>query len=469
MSSILLRFRDTIDGIDTIKEHTDLIDNKGYTWWGWWKKTNEPNNTSEISIFQKNVQNNNVSIIGLFDRNTSRFFSAQICEVKANLKSKIDSPDKRLTPKYYNDVKLHCWFKLCLISQITEAEFKNLFSIVPTKEETLYCLPYSEEAEIQRKIIESNVILHLSDLHFGEDFGFPSSTSVAGVSLIDRFKSYFELENKVKIGLVIVSGDITSRANMGVLQGPAIEFLNKLCEVLNIKKDQLVIVPGNHDIPIKDANYFASNHENSYKLFLKELYGERKEMFGYDKFITTDGLKIDILRINSSRLRNKTEMNYGYVGWDDYRYLILENIEEEAPTIKIAVLHHHLVSVSSEESFDVEYKYGNVSVTIDAGKVIDGLQHNNFNLVLHGHQHLPSINKVSRGIKNGSTVKLDKGLFLLGAGSAGAKIDRLTGEFRDNSFSLIYIENEKITVESVQYNSTKEPSIYFDSQIEIVR
>lgn len=467
MDTIILRFRDTEKDIDTISEHTNLIDSKGFTWWGWWKKSDEIINEEIFKVLKNKISKGEINTIGIFDRTTNRFFVAQISDVEYNINLKMDSPNVHATPKYYNQVKLHAWFQLCNIQLIPREVFIESFTNIPTSGNTLFVLPYKEEVDTERISIKNANILHISDIHFGNDFGFPLTTSMkSGSNLIDTIKKYFDFKNKIEIGLVVVSGDITSRGDMGVLQGPASDFLKKLCKVINIGSNQVVIVPGNHDIPLKDANFHDYNHENSFKLFLKEFYGESKEINGYEKFITKDGLKIDILRINSARLRNKAESNFGYVGWDDYRYMIEENKKEE-DAIKIAVLHHHLIPVPNEEPIDSEYPYGSISVTLDAGKVIEGLHHYDFDIVLHGHQHLPGLNKISRGILNGSNISLDKGLFMSGAGSSGAKVERLTGQLRDNSFSILSLSETNLKIETVQYNSMREPIKLFDSEIKV--
>lgn len=468
MDTIILRFRDTEKDIDTIKEHIDIIDSKGFTWWGWWKKSSEIIDEETFRTLKEKISRGEIAKIGLFDRTTDRFFNAQILDIAYGVDLKIVSPQIESTPNYYNSVKLHCWFQFCDIKLISLAEFTTCFANIPAGNNTLFVLPYQDESDTKRILIKNANILHISDIHFGNDFGFPFKTLYGSgyTNLLDTIKKYFHFLNKIEIGLVIVSGDITSRGDMGVLQGPASEFLNGLCAILKISNNQVVIVPGNHDIPLKDANFYDYNHEKSFKLFLKDFYGEIKEINGYEKFITHDGFKIDVLRINSVRLRNKAESNYGYVGWDDYRYMIDENLTDKS-ALKIAVLHHHLITVPTEEPIDSEYPYGSISVTLDAGKVIEGLNHYNFDIVLHGHQHMPGINKISRGLFNGDNINLDKSLLMFGAGSAGAKVERLNGQFRDNSFSILSFSGNSMKIESVQYNSTREPNKLFEAEIKI--
>ena len=38
---VVLRFRDTTPGTDTIAAHVELLGRHGAVWWGWWRKEYE--------------------------------------------------------------------------------------------------------------------------------------------------------------------------------------------------------------------------------------------------------------------------------------------------------------------------------------------------------------------------------------------------------------------------------------------
>src|SRR6478672_8229486 len=71
-----------------------------------------------------------------------------------------------------------------------------------------------------------------------------------------------------------------------------------------------------------------------------------------------------------------------------------------------------------------------LSVTLDAGSVVEGLQSHGFQLALHGHQHVPAITRIDRGSAVDGNVELSHGggMVVLAAGSAGAT--RLSDEMR---------------------------------------
>lgn len=467
MDTIILRFRDTKQYIDTIFEHNQIVNNIGYVWWGWWKKAEESSNEESLDILKSRLENGDKILIGLFDKTTSRFYKTNLIDLKFDFSNKFNSPEKSFTPDYYNNAELYCWFKISKIDQISEADFVSSFAPIPLENETFYSLPIKRILYKDRIQIDGNYILHLSDIHFGLDFGFPEMQTPNSKPLINRIKDYFEGKRDIKIGLVIVSGDITTRADGDMFFGPAIGFFNELCSFFSIRKEQIVFVPGNHDIPLHKAEFLGYTHEETFKAFLKEFYQKKKELSGLERFITADGIKLDVLRINSIRLRKVSEKNFGYVGWDDYNRIMLDAMDTDTKTIKIAVLHHHLLPVPNEELIEYDSDYGSISVTVDSGRVLEGLQKYNFNLVLHGHQHLPGINKVARGVRKDNNILLDKGIYLIGAGSTGAKADRLNEQMRDNSFTIIKLENTQITIEALRYNKCLEAETLFTSIINI--
>ncbi len=464
MKSIILRFRDS-DKYDTVKEHLSIIKQEGSSWWGWWKKDSEPDQYELLNASKSKPNEFNFYI---FDRSKDKFYKCEVLDI-VNSKSAIETPDKNLTPNYYNNYKLKAWFNISNINEIAKSDFLNSFKIIPNFDATLFT-EESIRLELQnkskRKKVKSDVILHLSDLHLGSDFGFPSKSVPNKRSLTEIIVDYVNNDLKQKIGLLIISGDITSRGDSSVLIDRGLPFLNAICENLKINKDNVIIIPGNHDIPLRDANFADYNHEATFKLFLEQFYGKKKDLYGIDLFEFPDGTKLDILRIHSVRLRKKEENNYGYVDWFLYKNILNSNNLDG--DVKMAVIHHHLVATPIEETLDTSYPYGNISVTIDSGRVLEGLQRNGFSYVLNGHQHIPGITKVSRGIINdrNEIQNIDNHqVHILSAGSAGVKPERYSEEMKYNSFSIYKLSQKELDVEVKVYNPSIEPKRYFKSKI----
>lgn len=474
MDYIILRFRDT-ENINTIKEHKSIIDNKGQCWWGWWKKANEPDRYEKLVDIRDNIAQYKIY---LFDRSINKFYVVKCEEVMFPQKNNIQScPNKSICPNYYSNTKLNAWFRFTEISEISETEILNIIKKIPSHDYTFFVESdiASEQIEknkiITRIQLQSDNILHLSDIHLGEDYGFPHEKApTKGLyrrTLLEIICDHINNDLKKKIGLLVISGDIITKAKSDDLHSDGIEFIKLLNEKLDVPKEATIIIPGNHDIPLKNVDFLTYKHESSFRLFLKEYYGVEKDLFGLEYFMTSSGKKLDILRINSVKLRSKEEQNYGYVDW--YLYKNMLNNACSPDSIKIAVLHHHLVSVPIEEAFDPTYPYGSISVTIDSGRVIEGLQKSGFKLVLNGHQHLPGITKIARGIKNSSNTinTLNNDLYILSAGSAGAKLERLCEQLKKNTFSIYtLITDKKIEVTTQSYYANNEPELHYNATIE---
>jgi 3',5'-cyclic AMP phosphodiesterase CpdA len=466
---ILLRFRDT-SSIDTIAEHIHIVNKNGYVWWGWWKKDSEP---QREGLFKELKNEISKFSFYLFDRSTNRFYYLKIEDIYFQMNEKVHSPERENTPSYYEDSILPLWIKVIKIIEISESSFLKNFNLVPSAlgytfftEEDIF-----EEWEIinsinQRIKLRSDYILHLSDIHFGVDYGFPFKNSPNKRPLLDIIVDHITNDLKIEIGLLIVSGDITSRGVADHLFNEGVTFLNGICEKLNIEKKAVIIVPGNHDIALADANFIDYSHERMYRLFLKEFYQEEKELFGLEYFEFPSGKTVDILRIHSVKLRKKEESNYGYVDWYHFKTFLTANKLDG--NLKIAVIHHHLVSTPSEEILDPQYPFGSISVTIDSGRVIQGLQKHGFQIVLNGHQHMPGITKIMRGIVNDNNEMIisdNQFITILSAGSAGVKENRFCEEVKYNTFSLYKVNYDSLEVEVKVYNPSSEPKRHYNSII----
>lgn len=470
MNNLILRFRDT-NNLDTISEHQKIIDKYGYTWWGWWKKDSEPDRFKLLNEIEDNLENNRFF---LFDRSSERFYIISVAKIYFKVNEKLPTPESEKTPKYYNNENLGLWLKLEKFQSISLDEFLAIFSLIPSFDYTFFTNQdiNQEKGELKainiRIKLKSDYILHLSDIHFGDDYGFPASSSPNKRPLLNIISDYVKNDLKKKVGLLIVSGDITSRGDGNVLLNQGLTFLNELCNALDIEKEAVIIIPGNHDIPLQNANFKDYNHENTFRIFMEQFYGVKKEPFGLDFYEFPCGKRVDILRINSVKLRKKEESNYGYVDWFHYKNLIAaHNLDGD---IKFAVIHHHLVSMPIEESLDPNYVYASISVTIDSGRVIEGLQKNGFDFVINGHQHIPGITKITRGIINNANlidINERKQLTILSAGSAGVKDERFSEEMKYNSFSIYLMKDNSLDIEVLYYNPTIEPKRYYFSEVTV--
>ena len=466
--TVALRFRDLESKVDTIEEHKKLIALSGYVWWGWWrKKESEPDQHAVIQELAAGARERGIRI-GLFDGSTNRYFFATAADFILNSHSR-GSPERSKTPSYYSSKEPEAWIKLQSIQDISKDLFIDTFGGVPVGERTFFpisgkVLPRGPDPDDFIRLQSDNV-LHISDVHFGVDYGFPPKGGPGKAPIIDRLKHDVDIVCGGDIGLVIVSGDIGSRGDANALLVQGLDFLDEIHRTLRVPKEAVLVIPGNHDFQLLNYRPVDFSHERPFNVMLKEFYGNYDPDRKIKRFIFPSGRHAEFLLINSVRLRKTEEANYGFVEWSLYDSR-LKAIGYNKDITRVAVLHHHLVSIPREELLDEQYPHAGMSTTIDSGAVIEGLQAHGFRLALHGHQHVPGLARISRAIINGSNeAEQPNDLEILAAGSAGAKVERLSNSMRDNSCNFLKFTKEHIQIEARRYNSGMDGSRYFVARL----
>lgn len=453
LATVILRFRDLI--ADTVLEHRSVVARAGHVWWGWWRKPNEPSRLGELEELRARVKDASLQV-GLFDKSRQAFFVATLDACVFDERGAfIPTPSPDTTPEYYRKQTLPAWFRMTHIQDVRREAFVDHFGAVPVEDHTFYPVvivsdaPRVEAPNVVTDVmpLRGSTILHLTDIHFGADFGFPPVRSPGLLPLLDILAADIRAVADEDIGLVVVSGDLTSRGNASHLFNNAKPFLDELGAVFRLDPEYIVIVPGNHDIPVKDFA-LTYNHEAAFDAFLANFYGATASQHRIFRFRLPDNRILEVLTISSVKLRSKETSNYGWVDWQACEEVLATAGRPEPGSIRVAVLHHHLVSALREERLpDPDYPDGSVSVTLNAGAVIEGLQRHGFQLVLHGHQHTPGVNRISRGrLERGSNTLhgIDEPLYVVAGGSAGVVATRIDGDIRDNSYGLITVQGAEL-------------------------
>lgn len=134
-------------------------------------------------------------------------------------------------------------------------------------------------------------------------------------------------------------------------------------------------------------------------------------------------------------------MEYGYVGRDLYGPVLekarrLRSEIEGQGGIKplmMAVLHHHVLPTPLVE----EPEDGRpVSLTLDAGQLVDDLQTAGCHVVLHGHQHVPFVGSTSRAFRHGRGWSAGRTVHVIGGGSCSVNVTRLWDNMRNNAVGV---------------------------------
>jgi HEAT repeat protein/3',5'-cyclic AMP phosphodiesterase CpdA len=312
-------------------------------------------------------------------------------------------------------------------------------------------------------------ILHLSDLHFGT----LDQANLWSSQLAEDLRNELDIP---QLDALILSGDIANYSTPDEYNA-AEQFLNKLRQQFPLTPEQIIIVPGNHDINWKQAkkayrlerredydselregcyidrgdiieirdeqdykNRFA-NFSNFYQAIKGEPYPPDYEQQGILHHLTEQNLLI--LGLNSAWQLDhhyKTRANIHPIALSNALDQISRDRETYQNCLKIAVWHHPIHSTGEDRITDAAF--------------LDRLAVAGFRLFLHGHVHEAKTSNYRYDM-----TKDGRHLDQICAGTFGAPTKELvTGT--PWQYNLLQFESDKLTVRTRcrrKENGTWEP------------
>lgn len=240
-------------------------------------------------------------------------------------------------------------------------------------------------------------LLHLSDIQLQGSTEFESLLRGL-LGDLRNLRAGFGLKPQV----MIVSGDLAQRGLVSEFRLVK-QFLSSIASELQLPKDNIVIVPGNHDINWRDCKEeFKRNPAPSipynpkwrkFAAFFSGFYGAKsKRQFTLEQpwtLFEIDSLKMVFAGINSTwHESHLKEHHYGFIGDKQIDWFIneLEHYREKS-WFRVGVLHHNIdIADPSDDSFLKDYE----AFKARFGKML--------HLVLHGHTHQGAANNEFQGI-----------------------------------------------------------------------
>ena len=266
-------------------------------------------------------------------------------------------------------------------------------------------------------------ILHLSDIHIGRTYKEPENIACQIASDIDHV-------GLSTINCIIVTGDIfdgQAAVNDELIKS-AVEFFEVLLDEINsnqnkeqISKEDVIFVPGNHDLIRGDDIH---KRWNKYQSFLEKFYGSLPSFYNvknFSLFKEYKEYKIAFVGFNSCEIEKRNLFDEEYVSkfenyidesklnacgidkskvieilksevaseYDDYGYIPLSQITPIEREVKklddytvVALFHHHFYLFP-----EVAQEFGDSSLIRNYAQVIQHLRYMNVSVVLHGHKH----------------------------------------------------------------------------------
>jgi len=302
--------------------------------------------------------------------------------------------------------------------------------------------------------------LHLSDLHIGRDHAFRLPKRSASID-----KPYTLAEVVARdlghLGIkylagIVVSGDLTTYAQWNDYYEDVLACLRALCSQLGVKNSSVYIVPGNHDydwyeeispsvyerVPAQSvATTYA--HEIHFQHLLDEFYEQpSKDRLEKIHVHRLSKITVKLKLLDSCKLCPTRFHEYGFVeNFQLDQIPKLMDLTDDTQDIRVLVLHHHVSTV-----IPMEEGHGGkgVSVTLNAGEILDRASRAGVSVILHGHHHYPNITTLRRTYEEDGEFKQSRTqLHIISGGSTGTS---RIGGLVTNCYGILAFEEKKLDV-----------------------
>lgn len=298
--------------------------------------------------------------------------------------------------------------------------------------------------EYDFKLLRTNSLLWVSDLHFSEEHHAFKVEPGNDNRLSIRLKKELDaLPSKDNISFVIVSGDFTYEATEEEFRF-AQQFISDLNSMYQLDEKNYAICPGNHDIRLSKRGFkidekvsvASEEAKEGYVRFYRKIFGVEPtdSLYSIKRFLTPDMVPVKVISVNTCLLQQGEHfMGMGFIGNDQLASIEKDlTITKDKQTVRILVMHNHLLPVMYSEQPKVSQMY---SMMLDSEAVSQFTAKNRIGVVLHGHTHKEYYAEIIR--KNGANEIKDKQKFyVVGLGSTGA-VQADLSEGRNNMFAVL--------------------------------
>ena len=272
-------------------------------------------------------------------------------------------------------------------------------------------------------------ILHLSDLQMGRD--------IDQILLKKLIIILSELKAEL-LDYVIITGDLTSSGEENEFKRFKLFLVNLNIIFPYIEKENIIIIPGNHDLDRKLSKIDKSWKFINYEKFIKGFYGiKKKNYFVTVKKFNKYQLPIICLDSNSLITHQPSTFSRAYIT-DDQVIEILDYIKKRNKMEKITQNDFLKIYCIHHPPQLLENFYGG---TIDKLFIGNGLH-----IILHGHTHTFETPTILYTRKN-------KAIMSIGCGSPTIKPQlRLKETYSKAQFNLITITDNTKEREILNYD-----------------
>jgi len=298
-------------------------------------------------------------------------------------------------------------------------------------------------------------VVHLSDVHVGDPYAFRIGAS--DPYRHDRRSAAEMLANDLKtsgithVDAFVFSGDFTEQASLAEFR-QARDVLTNVLTAAGCSWDKAIVVAGNHDvrwIPAASDGMPATVSREEFATF-RELVGKGSDSSAEVHSVVSRSGKyaLVLVSLDSNLVEGPAAGGIGYVSMETLQSVQALIASQALPSTvqrvsTWVVVHHHVFPVTSTSVADGRAR--RVSVMANASALLSFASNWQTELILHGHEHQPSLTVSRRWPIEGARGLAQ--LCVAGAGSFGCRREYL-GPFARNHYYIHVRRHADILIRS---------------------
>ena len=294
----------------------------------------------------------------------------------------------------------------------------------------------------------------ISDLHIGHEVISvdlcpyeldPKAKFGLETEFLKKFRMFVgsdEFRSDGAVDMLCVTGDISDKANPAEFEH-AHSVILEIADALGVPNDKVFFVPGNHDVnwPVMKLDPGGFWGKFRYEPLLQDRLIFRSQLAeavtgAYDvspHFVAWETGGDLIVGINSAAFDDPNPFDgkhHGLIQQETIQKLevFLQSRPLNFDGVRICLVHHHPLNYSDSRPDMADF-----SAATNSENLFKLLSEHRFDLVFHGHKHVPQLNHLSQ-ITNGHPVTI------LGAGSLSAQISPKWCGLAQNQFHVVSVE-----------------------------
>jgi 3',5'-cyclic AMP phosphodiesterase CpdA len=310
------------------------------------------------------------------------------------------------------------------------------------------------------------VIVHLSDLHVGEHYKHRLTWTGGQANPNEQSAAELLRDDLQSIGLlgrvdgIVLSGDFVWNGSSAEFRRAQTVIEDTLREI-NLDIGRAIFIPGNHDIEWNPGALSSTSYGNpvsreSYDDFLRLLLGKTAA-------VKADRLEIEsrshkakllIVGLDSNRVEGPNSAGIGFVSREalttasqaitQFRQASVNGVQ----SLVWLTVHHHVFPATSTPLAEAQDRI--VSTMANAAEVLQFANQWKIEVILHGHEHQPSVTVARRWPVDVGDVF--NPVASIGAGSFGVRREYL-GPFSRNHYYVIVRRADGVLIRSRQQGS----------------